>query len=495
MTPLTNPCTQDPDAHIFCWQHGPLCLGVQDLAISPLPIPSSEDCLFIDVWAPSPDDNNTNNPSPPKPVLVWIQGGAFVNLFNPNYNGSGLIEASGRDAIVVTFNYRVGAHGFLAGAELEAEGNLNIGLHDQRMAIRWVEEHIDKFGGDPGRVTLFGTSIGAGSVLLHSMAYGGNPPPGKELNWQAGIATAVNVPPVYTVEELEHQYQMFLEAVGCESLACLRGLSSDDFQAANSGRPLLEGQSTVPLFPSSPVIDSSLLLDTPSRMATAGNFSTSRPLIIGSGRSEGTLFAPQANSTHEVSSFISTQFPLLTLRDVEKAQEMYADTPATYPGVTAPLAPYFYRLAEMYGDAGFSCPALHVATSMRDAGTDIHLLRNAVVDPVELAAGLLTPHTWEVEAVWGPGYATQYVALPGADSYREGGENHEIVHLAQSYWLNFAKTLGDPTAGQDVPPWARLNEGSARLRIKAGDTVMETIEEQELARCRFWDSVSDKTRI
>lgn len=85
--------------------------------------------------------------------------------------------------------------------------------------------------------------------------------------------------------------------------------------------------------------------------------------------------------------------------------------------------------AAMIGDAMFSCPALKDAILQRDAGTKIDLLRSAVVDPVMQSARLLTPHIWEVEGVWGPSQATQYVALPGADSYHEGGENHELVRL------------------------------------------------------------------
>lgn len=67
--------------------------------------------------------------------MIWFQGGAFVQLFNPNYNGTGLIDASDGNVIVVSFNYRTGPYGFLANDELQAEGNLNIGLHDQRAAI------------------------------------------------------------------------------------------------------------------------------------------------------------------------------------------------------------------------------------------------------------------------------------------------------------------------------------------------------------------------
>ncbi|KUL82548.1 hypothetical protein ZTR_09159 [Talaromyces verruculosus] len=134
-------------------------------------------------------------------VMIWIQGGAFVEQFNPNYNGTGIVEASGGNGIVVTFNYRVGPYGFLASDEL-LQGNLNLGLHDQRAAMSWVQDHISQFGEDPDRVILSGTSIGGGSVLLQTLAYGGNDTEaegGDNARWNAGIAASVYKPAIYYV--------------------------------------------------------------------------------------------------------------------------------------------------------------------------------------------------------------------------------------------------------------------------------------------------------
>lgn len=450
-------------------------------------MPASEDCLFIDVFAPSRLNGSA-------PVMIWLQGGAFVNLFNPNYNGSALVEAASDNAVIVSFNYRVGPQGFLASDELRDEGNLNLGLHDQRMAIRWVERNIHKFGGDPDNVTLFGTSIGAGSILLHTLAHDGQPSEAEELNWHAGIATSVAITSVYEVEDLQDQYQDFLQAAGCESLQCLRGLSSAEFQAANTARPQLEMASAVGLFPYGAVKDGVLLGSTPSAALAAGNFSTKRPLIIGSSHSEGTIFAPQANSTQDVNTYLKAQYPLLTDADLATAHELYLDVPETYPGVETPQAPLFYRAAAMIGDAMFSCPALSLYIAQRDAGARIHVLRNAVVDPVEQSAGFLTPHTWEVEGVWGPGQATQYVALPGAESYRRGGENHELVRVFQSLWLEFAQSSGNLNEPSCLPRWTDF-DGDMRLRVKAGDVGMERVEGWELKRCEFWNSVAERTRV
>jgi len=100
----------------------------------------SEDCLFLDVYAPT----KALKAKKKLPVYFFIQGGGFAELSNPNYNGTGLVEASDHKMLVVTFNYRVGPYGFLAGDEVEKEGNLNNGLKDQIKALKWVKKHISK---------------------------------------------------------------------------------------------------------------------------------------------------------------------------------------------------------------------------------------------------------------------------------------------------------------------------------------------------------------
>ncbi len=119
----------------------------------------SEDCLTLNIWTPAPDNGK-------RPVLVWIHGGAFV--FGSGgfalYNGAHLARAG--DVVVVTINYRLGALGFLQPDKAAAEAGFvgNCGLRDQVAALKWVQSNIASFGGDPGRVTIFGESAGAMSV-------------------------------------------------------------------------------------------------------------------------------------------------------------------------------------------------------------------------------------------------------------------------------------------------------------------------------------------
>src|SRR5688572_23486177 len=111
-------------------------------------MPTSEDCLYLNVWTPSLDGH--------RPVMVWIHGGGYRQGSGDHFLSRGQVLAEKGDVVVVTINYRLGALGFLGGT--------NAGLLDQQCALRWVREHIGDFGGDPTNITLFGESAGAGSV-------------------------------------------------------------------------------------------------------------------------------------------------------------------------------------------------------------------------------------------------------------------------------------------------------------------------------------------
>jgi para-nitrobenzyl esterase len=122
--------------------------------------PRSEDCLFLNIWSPGADGKK-------RPVMVWIHGGAFLfgSGSTPWYDGTAF--AANGDVVVVTINYRLNVFGFLHLADLFGEdyaASGNCGILDQIAALRWVQENIEAFGGDPKQVTIFGESAGAASV-------------------------------------------------------------------------------------------------------------------------------------------------------------------------------------------------------------------------------------------------------------------------------------------------------------------------------------------
>ena len=127
----------------------------------------SEDCLFLNVWQPKKSKDK-------RPVMVWIYGGAyqFGTIFRNMYNCD-VISKLG-DTIVVSLNYRLNLFGFMyAGESEQVPGNM--GLHDQILGLKWIQDNIHHFGGDPKQVTIFGESAGSfsvGSLVLSPLAKG-----------------------------------------------------------------------------------------------------------------------------------------------------------------------------------------------------------------------------------------------------------------------------------------------------------------------------------
>jgi para-nitrobenzyl esterase len=115
-----------------------------------------EDCLYLNVWTSGMRDER-------RPVMVWIHGGAFLFGSGSSFDGSAFAR---EDVVLVTMNYRLHALGFLYLDELfsEARGTGNLAILDQIAALSWVRDNIASFGGDPGRVTVFGASAGGLSI-------------------------------------------------------------------------------------------------------------------------------------------------------------------------------------------------------------------------------------------------------------------------------------------------------------------------------------------
>jgi carboxylesterase type B len=142
----------------------PICPNTA-LSLGPLgsagQIFGDEDCLFLNVYAPSSAQN--------LPVLVYIHGGGY-GAGNGQQDLTSIINGNGNSFIGVAIQYRV--TGSLR-TEVKSKGVVNAGILDQHFALQWVQKYLSCFGGDPTRVTISGESAGAGSVMLHDIALGG----------------------------------------------------------------------------------------------------------------------------------------------------------------------------------------------------------------------------------------------------------------------------------------------------------------------------------
>ena len=147
-------------------QWGARCMQNPRLGnFDPLNPRMDEDCLYLNVWTPVDAQKSGKR----VPVMVWIYGGSnsVGAASQPEYDGEALAR---KGVVLVSFNYRVDIFGFLAHPELTAESGThasgNYGLLDQIAALQWVQRNIDKFGGDPKQVTVFGESAGAFDISL-----------------------------------------------------------------------------------------------------------------------------------------------------------------------------------------------------------------------------------------------------------------------------------------------------------------------------------------
>ena len=329
--------------------HGPYCLGT---ASGPPTNVSSEDCLFMDIYAPS-----HAKPGSKLPVYLFIQGGGFNADSNANFNGSGLVIASHLDIVVVTFNYRVGPYGFLAGEEILKHGSVNNGLKDQRQAMHWVQKYISKFGGDPGHVTIGGDSAGAQSVDLHVTAYGGR----NDNLFQATTAESQSFSSLRTVAESQFMYDGLVLRAGCASrvdtLACLRGLSAEALQAININTPF-PGAQDPPLYMYGPTLDYDFITDYTYRAYAQGKF-LHLPALAGDDTNEGTIFVPMDTANLSMSDiFIQSQFPTISLHQLRNFNELYPvkGTPS-FPNAGR----YWRQASNGYGEMRYTCPGVFIS--------------------------------------------------------------------------------------------------------------------------------------
>jgi carboxylesterase type B len=154
---------ESPDNVIDASKYGPAAPGKPLLAGGPK-LDYSEDCLTANVFRPATQDDGSNSNLP---VAIYVHGGAFNRGTACMHNTASMVAWSEAPIIAVSFNYRIGALGFLPSTVTADEGSLNLGLRDQIVLFEWVQANIAAFGGDPDDVTLIGLSAGAHSVSLY----------------------------------------------------------------------------------------------------------------------------------------------------------------------------------------------------------------------------------------------------------------------------------------------------------------------------------------
>jgi para-nitrobenzyl esterase len=229
--------------------------------------PSSEDCLYLNVWS-------TAAAGEKRPVMVFIYGGGWTigSASLPLYDGAPL---AAKGAVVVSFNYRVGALGFLAHPELTAEGggsSGNYGLMDMVAALKWVKANIARFGGDAANVTLYGQSAGSVAIALLATMPQANGLFHRAIGQSGGYALGGKLG---TLAQAEKAGIAAAEKLKAPSLKALRNLGGD---------AIVNGDNNM-----RPIVDGVVLPQQPIEVYAAGK-QMKVPILVGSNADEGTAY-------------------------------------------------------------------------------------------------------------------------------------------------------------------------------------------------------------
>ncbi|KAF5392596.1 hypothetical protein D9757_002272 [Collybiopsis confluens] len=322
--------------------------------------PADEDCLSINVVKPS-----SAGPTSKLPVVVWFFGGGFEIGGTSMYDGSSIVERSlelNEPVIYVSMNYRLAAWGFLASQEVKDAGLGNLGLQDQRLALRWVQKYIGAFGGDPSKVTIWGQSSGAISVALQMVTNGGN----TESLFRAGFMESGSPIPVRDITNGQKYYDQIVADTGCsgssDTLECLREVPFNTLKSAVDNTPSIFAYQSLNLawFPR---VDGIFLKDDPQKLVQAGQVAAI-PIVNGDCDDEGTLFSLSSlnvTTQEALATYIQTEFLLdASTVDVNELLSVYpADITQGSPFDTSILnaiTPEFKRIAAIMGDAAFQAP-------------------------------------------------------------------------------------------------------------------------------------------
>lgn len=371
--------------------------------------PSAEDCLFINVITP-----NTVTSSSKLPVVAWIFGGGFEIGSSSMYDGTTIVERSvalGEPVVFVSMNYRLSGLGFLSSKEVKAAGVGNLGLQDQREALRWVQKYIGRFGGDSSKVTIWGESAGAISVALQMLSNGGD----TEGLFRAGFMESGSPIPVGDITDGQEYYDAIVKSTGCSSasdtLACLRTVSYDDLTTAINESPSIFSYQSLSLA-WLPRADGVFLTADPQTLVSQGSVARI-PIVNGDNDDEGTLFSLaniNITTSEEFADYITTYyFPKLTETQLSTLLELYPDditqgSPYDTSILNA-VTPQFKRIASFLGDAVFQAPRRYFLQSIAsDQPVWSYLSKRLKSFPV-----LGSAHATDLLNVWADGDLTDFL--------------------------------------------------------------------------------------
>jgi para-nitrobenzyl esterase len=414
----------------------PMMLPLPGMEVGPM----DEDCLYLNVYTPAADAGR-------RPVMVWIHGGGFVigSGSQALYDGAPLTARG--DVVVVTVNYRLGPLGFLYLSDLcpdleAATGNA--GILDQVAAMQWVRENIERFGGDPGNVTIFGESAGGMSVgTLMGM------PKAKGL-FQRAILQSGAAHNVHTRETSTEIAEHFLETLGIapgDAASALREVPPDKLLDTQQQTVLKLG-TRLGLLPFQPLVDGDTLPESPIEAVRSGH-TADVDVLLGTARDEWKLFGflDQGLAHLDDEGLVARlEVQLPDAATARRIVETYRSARSGDPSVAA--KDLFFAIET---DRVFRLPAIRLADAQQQHCANVFFYHFTWESPL-MGGALGACHAIELPFVFG------VLDKEGAEGFAGSGPDAErLSENLMDAWIAFARS-GDPShAGLPGGRWDRYD--------------------------------------
>ncbi|KAK9376341.1 Alpha/Beta hydrolase protein [Lipomyces chichibuensis] len=397
--------------------------------------------------------------------MAWIHGGGYTFGEKAGvHNPKGLMKIADGKLVYVAFNYRLGAFGFLGGKEVKAKGATNAGFHDQRMALDWIHQHIDMFGGNPDDVTVMGESAGASSIIHHLTAP-------EDVQFHRAILQSTAFYPQYDKDILDSQYRKFAAMTGCDcddSFECLMSRDGADLAKANKDAVYDTLYGT---FQFGPYVDHTYIPQLPLFRLAHGTYNRDVQIMAAYNTDEGFIFSdPTVVTTRQFDALVERHFPNADEDVIEEAKDLYpaSDYSSKFRRVSSIIAEWIVECNSPYLEAAYP---------------DTYLYRFSLPPAIHSVDLALT--------FWGgsPLLAKAGQTILVADNLAD------LAVSFQSYLVSFAIS-GDPNkyrlTDNSMPTiyFPKSNESPGKPMIdvgKKGFSYLSLKDDGPVAkRCKFW---------